>query len=329
MIDLILIAGALAALVLSGACSGAETGVYSLNRVRLRVRAERNDPEARRLAALMTHPESLVATALLGTNVMDYLVAACVTAVLLRATVSSGGAELYATAICTPLVLVLGGIIPKDWFRRDSDRLMYRLAFPLQAALALVRITGLAALLNLLSRRLMRLSDPERAARGDNVLPRARMLGLLQEGAVRGGLSRFQRDVIERVLNISNVRAGGVMIPLARVASVPVDVSRDDFLRVARMAHFSRLPVWRGQPGNVVGIVNVYDVLTEERPVPLAEHVRPPLVLGPADSVPAALVRLQQGRQAMAIVRGRAGQCIGILTVKDLVEEIVGDLEAW
>jgi putative hemolysin len=329
MTELILLLGALAALILSGISSGAETGVYSLNRVRLRVRAEQGDPDGRRLTRLMNNQEGLVVTALLGTNVFDYFFTACVTALLLHWAASAGHAELYATLICTPLVLVFGGIIPKDWFRRESDRLMYRIAAPLQAALGLVRLTGLAWVTRRVTRSIVRWVDPEHADQGEAMLPRARVLSLLQEGAARGGLSTFQRAVIERVLNVSNVRISAVMIPPQRMATVPIDLARTEFLRIARMAHFSRLPVWQGNPRNVVGVVNVYDVLTDEEARPIAVHVRPPLFLGPRDTVPAALLRLQQSRQAMGIIRDRQGNCIGILTMKDLVEEIVGDLEVW
>ena len=73
----------------------------------------------------------------------------------------------------------------------------------------------------------------------------------------------------------------------------------------------------------------MYDVLTDQESQPVAQHARPPLMLPMHTRVSAALLQLQQARQTMAIVQDRAGHCVGILTVKDLVEEIVGDLEAW
>jgi putative hemolysin len=119
------------------------------------------------------------------------------------------------------------------------------------------------------------------------------------------------------------------MIPRQRIAAAPLHLPRDEFLRIARMAHFSRLPVYRDDARRIVGIVNVYDVLTDRDRQPVAAHVRPPLVFSPQVSVAAALPRMQRARQAMAIVEDGAGHCLGILTVKDLVEEIVGELEAW
>jgi len=130
-------------------------------------------------------------------------------------------------------------------------------------------------------------------------------------------------------LNLSAVRAADVMIPRDRVAMVPLEIGRDDFLRVARMAHFSRLPVYRGDSRQVVGIVNVYDVLTDREDRPVAAHVRVPVTFVEGTSVAAALLELQGSRETMAMVEDGEGRCVGLLTLKDLVEEIVGDLEAW
>jgi len=329
MITALLLAGLLFAIVLSALASGVETGVYCLDRVRLRVACEQRDPAALRLEPLVRRPEDMVISALLGTNVADYVVTACVAALLLRAAVGEGLAELYATAIVTPLLLVFGGIIPKDWFRRESNHLMARLSGVLWLWLRLVRVTGLAAVLRALSRAVLRRLDPGRAEAETALLPRAQTLHLLREGAARGGLTHLQRDLIERVLNLSSVRVSEVMIPRSRAALVPLDVARDDFLRVARMAHFSRLPTYRSDPRYIVGVVNVHDVLTDRDGKPVAEHMRPPVTLAEYVSVSAALLKLQGARQTMAIVLDRSDHCVGILTLKDLVEEIVGDLEVW
>ncbi len=329
MTTILLIIGALIAVLLSALFSGAETGVYCLDHVRLRVRSDQKDPQARRLASLMERREDLVITTLLGTNVADYLLTVCVTALLLRTAVSGSLAEIYATAIVTPIILVFGGVIPKDWFQRQSDRLMYPLALPLKWCWRGACWIGVVWLLRTLTRRLLHRIDPLRASAEKDLLPRVRVRRLLREGAVRGGLSPFQRDTIERVMNISNVRVADVMVPRQRAAIVPSDIPRADVLRIARMAHFSRLPVYRDDPRRIVGILNVYHVLTDERQRPIAEYVQQATYVQAGETVPAALLELQQARQVMGIVVDPAGNCLGLFTIKDLVEEIVGELAAW
>lgn len=318
-----------AAVLLSALFSGAETGTYCVNRIKLRIEAERGKRGARRLARLMERPEEIVITTLVGTNVADYLVAVCIAWLLLRAAVSPSLVEVYTTAIGTPLVLVFGGLLPKDWFRRNADWLMPALAEPIAWARRLVRYSGVLWLLREWTHLLIRRLDPKRAAGEAEVLPRARTLSLLREGAVRGGLSAAQREMIERVINISKVPLVKIMIPRARAAVVPASIPRDDLLRIARMAHFSRLPVYRNDPRRIVGIVNVYDILTDAQRRPVADHIRPAVFLRADETVPAALVRLQQGHQPMAIVTDASGDFLGLFTMKDLVEEIIGELEAW
>lgn len=330
MTVVLLLVGLLVAIVLSGFFSGCETGVYCLNRLRLRVASEEGMPAAQRLEQCMRRPEDLVITTLLGTNVADYLATVSITALLLVSHVGEGLAEVYATAIVTPLILVFGGIIPKDWFRREANRLMQALVLPLTVCLQLARWTGAVALLRGLTHRLMCWIDPQRSPVEADLLPRMRTLHLLREGAAYGGLSLLQRDLMERVLNLSEVRVGQVMVPRARAAMVPRDIGRRDFLRIARMAHFSRLAVHDGDPRRVIGIVNVYDVLTDLEERPIAAHVRPAVVLPAQMSVAMGLLTMQRRREVMAIVEDRRKQqCVGLLTLKDLVEEIVGDLEAW
>ncbi len=329
MIELAAAIGLVVGLLLSAFCSGSETGIYCVNRVRLRVAEARGQRGARRLSRLLQGTEDVVVTTLIGTNLADYLVTASIATLLLARAVPDGQVELLTTAIATPAVLVLGGVLPKDLFRRDADALMRTLARPVAAVTAIARGTGVVWLLRAWTRRVLRWIDPVRAATEAELLPRARTLRLLEEGAVRGGMSPVQREIMERVLRVSTVRMANVMVPRARAAMLPTSVSREDFLRVARMAHFSRIPLYRGDPRKVVGVVSVFDVLMDDRNRPIAEHVRPATFVQVGESVPAALLRMQQARNAMAIVTDAAGHCVGLCTIKDLVEEIVGELEAW
>lgn len=323
-----LLAGVFAGILLSALVSAFETGSYCLNRVGLRVRQEQNDRAGLRLGRLMGRHEDLVITALLGNTIADYIGSACLTAMLLRLGRSDHEAEVYATLALTPLLLVFGGILPKDIFRRRADVLMYPLAGVTAACVAVARMTGLLWLLRNFSRGIVRWIDP-RSENEAPLLPRQSMQIMLQEGAARGGLSGFQRNMIDRIMNLAHVRVGQVMIPRQRCAMAPVDQARDDFLRIARMAHFSRIPVWKGDPRNIVGVVNVYDVITDAAKRPIADHARAPVTLRVTDTVPAALLKLQLARQAMAIVTDAGNNCVGLLTIKDLAEEIIGELEVW
>lgn len=329
MITVSLVIGALLALLLSAISSGSETGVYCLNRVRLRVRSQQGDPSAEKLARMMERQEDLVITTLTGTNVADYLASALVTALLIHVHVSDRYAELVATSILTPLVLVFGGVIPKDLFQRRADVLMYRIATPLWWARRGVAAAGLLWLFRGAAHRLLVLLAPEHVESEHQLLPRVRMQRLLIEGAARGGLTDFQRDTIERVMRMSQVRVADIMVRRERAVMIPRDISREDLLRIAKMAHFSRLPVHRGRSRRVESVLNVYDVMMDERAQPLEHYMRDAVYVRMSEKVPAALLRLQRARETMAIVVDARDECVGLFTMKDLVECIVGELEAW
>ena len=203
------------------------------------------------------------------------------------------------------------------------------LALPVSICHRLAWVTGLLGLLRGLTNTLVGWIDPQQAQADVKVLPRTRTLRLLREGAARGGLTGLQRDLIDRVMRISRTRVAQVMIRHERVALVSLELPRVDLLRIIRMAHFSRLPVHDGDPRRIVGIVNVYDVLTDPEQKPLQGHLQSTFRLPPGTSVSAALMRMQRARQTMAIVQDKQGKCLGILTIKDLVQEIIGDIEAW
>ncbi len=325
---LLLIAACLLSVAASALFSGVEMGIYCLDRVRLEVRAEQGDRRARRLARLMERSDELVTTTLLGTNLADYAASATLAALLTHMSIPEARTELYTTLVLTPVILVFGGVVPKDWFRRRSSELMLALSTLLSVCRQLAVVTGLPWVMRVITRGLIRLLDPGRADQ-EGLVPRVGTLRLLTEGAARGGLSAFQRAVIERVLRVSRVRVSQIMVPRPRTAHVPITIAREDLLRIARMAHFSRLPVYEGDPRRIVGIVNVYDVLMDEQPRPVRDYVRPALRIPAATTVPEALVKLQKAHQVMAIVVNDKDEFLGLFTMKDLVEEIVGELEVW
>ena len=143
-------------------------------------------------------------------------------------------------------------------------------------------------------------------------------------------LSGFQRTVAENILRLRSLDVAQVMTPLADAVMVPETASHRDLLKAFGAHRYSRIPVYREGRERVVGVINVIDVASIERePPPTAELAREVLSLRKGTSVADALWALRQARQQFAVVTDAEGRALGIATVKDLVEEIVGELEAW
>ena len=308
--------------------AGLETGTYVLNKVRLELRAAGDQRRAQRLSRALRRPRELLSALLIATNASHYLVT--VSAVLLFSLAGSHKPQLYATVVVTPLLFVLGEMLPKNLFRVAAETLTYRLSWLVSGTMGLCRWMGLSPAVLVLSRVMLWPWRTQRIVAGDPLGSRQRVHSFLAEGHADGVLTSFQSHIASRVVEMPSTTVNQVMVELPRVASIPVDCPRRGFLETLAGNNYSRLAVWRDRPDNIVGIVNVYDVLYDPDPsaVPAA-HVREPVLLAETLNVAEGLVRLQCAHRAMGLVANGAGQAVGIVTIKDLVEEIVGELEAW
>jgi len=316
-------------LLASGFYSGTEMGLYCVNRLRIRLQAEqaRKTP-MRMLMDLTQRRQETVLAILLGTNLANYLLTVSGSRLIIDAfSIPADRAGFAIAAILAPLVFVFGDVVPKNWFQVDADRLMARSAVLLRGSVLLFRFTGVLWLLHALTRLVVRLTGHDAGDRWAS--PRAEVIGLLREGGAHGALTVEQTAIIERVMNLSDVRVSTIMVPRERVTTVPVDADRRLFERIIRGNKYSRLPVVGRDRKNIVGILNVHDALMDWRDNAIERCMRTPITIGAGESAANALVRLQRAERTMAIVTDPRRGCVGIVTLKDVVEEIFGELPAW
>lgn len=314
-----------ACLVLSGLFSGSETGFYSLSRPRIDAAARAGNRAARLVRSLQRDEAALLATILIGNNlVLEITTHLAESRVSGWSFVPAGYRELVLALLLTPVVFFFGELLPKDLFRRRPHALVPAAA-PL-IAVARVLFLPLAVPLRLLSAALERAAGrADQHAAG--LRERAAVLELLAEGTRQGTLEPHAERLAHNVLKLKSIRADGVMVPWSQVevlaAEDPDEVQR---AAVARSL-YSRLPVLDGA-GRALGYVHQIDVLGAGESVPVARSLRPLTSVAADLSVGRALARLRTTGQRAALV-GEAGAPLGWLTLKDLVEEISGDLAGW
>ena len=304
--------------------SGLETGLYVLNRVRLAVRAGHGDRSAARLESELERPDRLLATLLIANNAANYAGSLGVAAILNSFELSATGVVVLNTALVVPILLVFGETLPKDLFRTRADDWIPRFVGPLRGARRLLTVIGLVPLLSLVDRLVQRLvgGDP-----GDRLGPRARMAWFIRESAASGSLSPAQLDLADRALSMRHLAVTSEMTPWRQVVSVREDDLRSgDPRTIARRTMRSRLPVV-DVSGRVLGVVGVQDILLGTSPEEAIDDSIPRLAAGTPVFV--ALETLRQARRPMGIIEDAAGLPIGIVTLKDLVEPLLGDLRAW
>jgi len=322
---------ALAGVLLAALANGMETGLYRLNRFRLRLEAERNNRRARMLLDLLRDLPSQIVVCLVVYNSGAYLTTIMVTTLVANAgwVESAIGVEVIATAILTPILFVFADVTPKSLFATDAERWAYPLAGAMRWAHRVLRSIGLVPILRGVSTLVLRIARRRAGDESSPFTPRQRLRALIREGLAEGLITGYQDQLAEQVLALRDKRVGEVMISLRHVAAVPVDVTQRQFARELGRHSYSRLPVYENHRGNIVGVVHINDVLAQEG-FGVASVMRHDVVRLPTDAtVGAAMFRLRRQRAAMAVVCDARGRAVGIVTIKDLVEEIVGDLAAW
>jgi putative hemolysin len=316
-----------AAIVVAAFFAGTETGFYNMNLLRMRCDAEAGRLAARRLQRLAARPRRFVTMTLIGVNVAVYLATLLATRYAL-AFVGPERAELAVTLILSPVLLVTSEIIPKTLYQLRPDTLMGRSSALLVIASILFRpaIWVLDAVEAAFA-RLFRVRPRPRPA----FLSPRRVAFFLTDASAETEMSPYQKTLSRNILRLKSVPVHRVMTPLGRLVALPDDASPEHLARLVREHPFSRFPVYQGSPDSIIGLVHVMDVLTRtDGPPPAPRDILKPVhTLSRNRSVADALYELQTHHAALGVVTDTAGRARGIVTAKDLVEEIVGELEAW
>ena len=330
-----LVLGAVLMAALGGIYSGAETGIYRLSRLRLRLAVRKGKRTAALLAKAMHDSPSLVLSMLVGTNLANYLATGLVTYTFLSLMESQRGAELYATIVATPVLFVVSELIPKNLFLYRADTLSVMLSPFLYLSHKVFTYYGAVPLLKSVANVLARVTGTHTPTKGVIASSsRHQMRTLLEDTREEGLLSAVQADLVNRIMNIHATRLRVAMIPMSKVHTVDLRSDRAAILDKIRAAQFTRWPAVDRQPDNVVGFVNVYDVLAEQRHFDtLEDFVKPIPTMPVATGILEAINLMEAESQKIALVTrpGPAGRQIpmGIVTMKDLVEELVGELAEW
>jgi putative hemolysin len=336
---------AVVALLGSALFAGNEIGIFSLSKVRLRLRTAKNDPNALTLNQWLQQPTYALEGLLILQNVCGFAFSAAVTAILSQYHYSEMAQAVISILIVTPILLIFADVMPKDLFHAYADRWTYRLVPLLKFLFRVITVIPLLPIVNFLSHWSMRLAGQGAKQDATPSGPRTEIMALFQETAATGLLTGTQQDLVQRALRLARINIREIMIPWNRVIGVPASISSEGFRALVRHYNVSRMPVLGRSMNEVLGIVDVLDVLTAQAaaagirapaagPLPAAgfrliDHLHPAMTLIGEQSVRSAITLMQRARQTVAVVVDRQGRAIGLVTMKDLIEELVGDLENW
>ena len=334
-----LVLAVLVCLVLSAFYSGSETALVSVNKIRINQLVESQDAKAKIIHRLVESPDRMLALTLAGTNLANVLISQF--GDRLTARVFPNAEHLQgpiAIIWVTTLLLIFGEILPKTIFRVKADSLALRYAYPLRFSESV--LAPLIYLVQTLTKLIVRIVD-----RGDSTpspdAQREELRLLATMGERSGNLLTDQRRMIHSLLNLQDRTVEQVMVPLVDIVAIERNPNREDFLQAATDAGFSRIPVYEEQIYNIVGIVNLLDVIYDDvdsgtdadkenkedtAPATIEPFIRTDLHFVPeSKNINALLKEIQNTRHTMVFAVDEYRGTVGLVTIEDLVEEIVGE----
>ena len=323
------IAGVVALLVMSGLFSGTETALTAASRARMHQLERKGNRRARLVNKLISRRERLIGSILLGNNLVNILASALATSAMISLFGKAGVA--YATMAMTVLVLIFAEVLPKTYALQRSDRAALALApmiqpfvFLFSPAVTLVQII-VTATLRLFG---VRLDSDAQVVAGTEELR-----GTLALQSQEGGIVKSDRDMLDGILDLADVDLSAIMVHRRHMVLIDASQRTSQILEEMLQSGFSRVPLYRDDVENILGILNTKDLLraiSEHRgsidDIDLEPLLREPWYVPDTTTLIEQLNAFQSRREHFALVVDEYGALMGLVTLEDILEEIVGEI---
>lgn len=311
-------------LVLSAFFSSTETALMSINRYRLRHRAREGHRGAILAERLLKRPDRLIGLILLGNNFVNIFASSLVTVIALR--VGGEGAVAAGAGILTLVILIFAEVAPKTLAALRPERLAYPAAL---IYYPLLKVTyPVVWLVNLIANGLLRLLGVNVALSGGDAMSREELRTVVAEaGALLPGRNR---EMLVSVLDLEKVTVDDIMVPRNEIVGIDLEDDWDDVLEQIETSRHTRLIVYRDELDNTIGILHLRSILADLAtealtPEAVESHVRDAYFVPEGTPLHRQLVNFQRARRRVALVVDEYGDIQGLVTMDDILEEIVGE----
>lgn len=312
--------------LISGFFSGSETALMSLNRYRLRHRANNGHKAAQRTARLLENRDRLISLILLGNNFVNILASAIATVIALRLMGEAGIA--VATGLLTLVILVFAEVTPKTFATRRAEQFAF-IASAVYVPLMFITYPLVAAT-NWLSGSILKLLKTNEISEEDEHLSSDELRTVLSETA--GMIPQRHRDMLVNILDLGTVSVNDIMVPRNEIVGIDLDDPWDDVIKDISDSPHSRLLVYRENVDNVVGFIYLRKMIDALRSgkitrTYLESVIRDPYFIPEGTTLTVQLLNFQQEKRRVGLVVDEYGDIQGMLTLEDILEEIVGEFD--
>jgi len=309
-------------ILLEGFFSGSETAIVSVSKIKLRHLARTGSRRALMIQKLFSDPSRLLSTTLVGTNFCTVVAAALATSILVRHWGSRGG--FYATLFLFPMTLIFGEIFPKSYYYTHRQHITLRIAYPLKMFSLLFHPVVL--FLNMCVNFLLLIIGLEKKA-ANLFVTKEEMHALVEMDKKHEILEPVEQDMIDRIFDFGDTTVREVLVPLIDVEALNRNASINEVLEMVEREGFSRYPVYYERIDNIIGTLNAFDLIDASRnEKEITRFIQPAYYVPNTMRIDNLLSVMQSEGHRMAIVVDEYGNSEGIVTLEDLLEEIVGEI---
>ena len=327
--DVVSIVAIAICLLLSFFFSGSETALTASSRARMTALEDNGDGRARLVNRLMAQRERLIGAVLLGNNLANIAASSLATSILLFWFGDVGIA--YSTVAMTVIIVVFSEVLPKTIAINHPDRVSLLVARPIAAFVALLGPVTLA--MEAFVRWVLRLAGVRLGSIKNVLSGHEELRGAVDVLHREGSVVKADRDMFGGVLDLRELQISDVMVHRTKMAAVNADDTAEEIMRGVLAAAYTRVPLWRGTPENIVGVLHVKDILRafdeaegNADKIDIASITLPPWFVPDTTTLDDQLRAFLRRKTHFALVVDEYGEVMGLVTLEDILEEIVGDI---
>lgn len=307
--------------ILSGFFSSAETALTTVNRVRMRTLEEDGSKRAARVNKILENYSKMLSTILIGNNIVNLSASALATTLAMQINLAVG----IATGILTLVVLICGEIVPKTWAMLSSEKLSLAYSGIIYGLMQI--LTPVIYIIDKLANGILRMMhiDPSKKI---TTMTEAELRTYVEVSHEDGVIESEEREMIYNVFDFSDAQAKDIMIPRINMISVDINDSYSQILSVFREYMYTRLPVYQDDNDNIIGIINIKDFILceDEENFHVNDILRDAHYTYEFKKIADLLYELRETTTNVAFVLNEYGVTVGMITLEDLLEEIVGEI---
>lgn len=306
---------------LSGFFSSAETALTTCNRVRMRTLEEEGNKSAATVNKILEKYGKMLSSILIGNNIVNLSASALATTLAMKIHLAVG----IATLILTVVVLILGEIVPKTWAAASAEKMSLRYSNIIYALMIL--FTPVIFLIEKISKGILFLLhiDPDKKT---SAMTENELKTYVDVSHEDGVIESEEREMIYNVFDFSDALAKDIMIPRINMVTVDAEATYDDVLKIFRESMYTRIPVYQDDNDNIVGLINIKDFILQENTTDfhIKNIMRDAHYTYEFKKIADLMYEMREKTMNVAFVLNEYGATVGMITLEDLLEEIVGEI---